>query len=110
MAVNLAATPAATRPKRNACSNACNSTELRPARAVILQRGTGLAYQSLRGRLTDCLLRSLPDLLDEILERFSSSSLPPSFALGRCVAFFMTRGTAQRGTPFPFSLASGSPR
>ena len=81
-------------------SNGCNSTELGRGRRITSGCGTCLAYVRPRGRLTDCLLRSLPVLLDEILERFSSSSLPPSFALGRCVAFFMTRGTARSGTPF----------
>lgn len=37
------------------------------------------------------LLRSLPVLPEEILERFSSSSLPPSFALGRFAASSFAR-------------------
>ncbi|MCW7536649.1 hypothetical protein OOT46_02100 [Aquabacterium sp. A7-Y] len=40
------------------------------------------------------LLRSLPARLVEILERFSSSSLPPSFAPGRFAAFFFVPGRA----------------
>ena len=80
-------------------SNGCNSKELSWGAPVTCKRGTCFAYVLLR-ELIDCLLRSLPVQLAEILERFSSSSLPPSFALGRCVAFFMTRGTAESGTPF----------
>lgn len=43
------------------------------------------------------LLRSLPGAVspDEILKRFFSSSLPPSFASGRFAAFFFT-GQARR--------------
>ena len=81
-------------------SDGCNSTELGRGRRIPPRCGTCLAYVGSRGRLTDCLLRSLPVLLDEILERFSSSSLPPSFALGRCVAFFLLGGTVSNGAPF----------
>ena len=37
--------------------------------------------------------------LTEIPGRFSSSSLPPSFAKGRRATVFMPRGAARRGAP-----------
>lgn len=46
------------------------------------------------------LLRCLPASLVAIPERFSSSSLPPSFAQGRDAAIFTAWGTATCGTPF----------
>jgi hypothetical protein len=46
------------------------------------------------------VLRSLPVPLAAIPERFSSSSLPPSFAQGRRAAFFTPQGTANRGALF----------
>ena len=45
MAVNFAATCAVIRRQRKRRSNACNSGELHATRAVILQRGTRLAYR-----------------------------------------------------------------
>ena len=45
---------------------------------------------------------SRPVLLAEIPERFSSSSLPPSFAPGRCTTVFTPRGAARHGTPLSF--------
>ena len=45
---------------------------------------------------------SLPGDPAEIRERFSSSSLPPSFAPGRCTTVFTAGGAAQCGAP-PFS-------
>ena len=40
-------------------------------------------------------------------KRFSSSSLPPSFAPGRCTTVFTARGTAGRGAP---SFSGGAAR
>lgn len=54
------------------------------------------------GKVWFSLLRSLPAGLAAIPERFSSSSLPPSFAPGRRAAIFSPRGTVRRGTPFVF--------
>jgi len=48
----------------------------------------------------DFLLHGLPALPVEISERFSSSSLPPSFALGRRAAIFMQRGIVDDDAPF----------
>ena len=42
-----------------------------------------------------------------IPERLSSSSLPPSFAPGRCATVFTPRGTAAGGAP---SFVAGAPR
>lgn len=52
-------------------------------------------------------LRSLPVRPDAIPERISSSSLPPSFALGRFAAFFSPGGTALTVPPF-FRLSGGA--
>ncbi|WKB50938.1 hypothetical protein [Eleftheria terrae] len=54
---------------------------------IVLQKSTGAGQGSSVGMSTVFPLRSLPAWLDEIPERFSSSSLPPSFAPGRFAAF-----------------------
>lgn len=53
---------------------------------------------NLVGKLVRCLsvirvflLHSLAARLPEIPQRFSSSSLPPEFAAGRCAAIFIPR-------------------
>lgn len=48
---------------------------------------------------TGFALRSLPTLSAATPERSSSSSLPPSFAPGRCATIFFDGGAADRGTP-----------
>ena len=58
--------------------------------------------QGVHGKVWFSLLRSLPAGLAAIPERFSSSSLPPSFAPGRRAAIFSPRGTVRRGTPLVF--------
>lgn len=63
----------------------------------------GIGRRSLRvaaGTVNPFQLRSLPARPDAIPERFSSSSLPPSFALGRFAAFFSSGGTVQAVPPF----------
>jgi hypothetical protein len=50
--------------------------------------------------VTLSVLRSLPVHLAAIPERFSSSSLPPSFASGHRAAVFTPQGTADRGALF----------
>jgi hypothetical protein len=57
-------------------------------------------YCQVHAKVTFSLLRSLPVHLAAIPERFSSSSLPPSFAPGRRAAVFTPRGTAAGGAPF----------
>jgi hypothetical protein len=50
--------------------------------------------------VTFSVLRSLPVHLAAIPERFSSSSLPPSFASGHRAAVFTPQGTADSGALF----------
>lgn len=57
-----------------------------------------LSHPNLAGKLVRCfsvtrafLLHSLAARLPEIPQRFSSSSLPPEFAAGRCAAVFIPR-------------------
>jgi hypothetical protein len=52
------------------------------------------------------LLCGLPTRLAAISARFSSSSLPPSFAPGRRTAAFIDTGTALRGARFYFDGAA----
>lgn len=54
------------------------------------------------------LLCGRPGLLAEIPERFSSSSLPPSFVPGRRTAVFSPRGAACTGST-PFVCLGGTP-
>lgn len=54
-------------------------------------------------------LRSLPTLSAATPERSSSSSLPPSFAPGRCATIFCDGGAADRGTPVMFGAAVSRP-
>jgi hypothetical protein len=79
-------------------ANGCNwFVELRTVHGITPGRGTGLACVAMRAEgPIDCLLRSLPGSLAEIPERFSSSSLPPSFAQGRCVAFLLPQALPPR--------------
>jgi hypothetical protein len=53
------------------------------------------------------LSRGLTETPSAIPERFSSSSLPPSFARGRRATAFLPRRTAARGTPAPGALTTG---
>ena len=69
---------------------------------VATPRGELHTVAELHAKVRFCLLRGLPVRLAAISERFSSSSLPPSFARGRRTATFPARGTASRGTPLFF--------
>ena len=78
----------------------CNSRELTagPLVRVDEARLLPIPHCGREGPIV-CLLRSLPGSLAEIPERFSSSSLPPSFAQGRCVAFLYGAGALSTTVP-----------
>jgi len=62
-------------------------------------RAAELPARGLVIRVQDFLSRSLPECPAAISERFSSSSLPPSFPRGRRAAVFIHRGTVDHGAP-----------
>ena len=72
---------------------------LRVQRALPSSAGQALSNGPEPRQQSGFALRSLPTLSAATPERSSSSSLPPSFAPGRCATIFCDGGAADRGTP-----------